>query len=73
MARPAGKAVLIDLGGGLIGDYLPAAAAAWGTRLGISQQVFLAALFGGSALFIDDTPGHVAAAQALGLAGHRPV
>jgi putative hydrolase of the HAD superfamily len=24
----------------------------------------------GSALFIDDTPGHVAAAQALGLAGH---
>jgi putative hydrolase of the HAD superfamily len=24
----------------------------------------------GSALFIDDTPGHVAAAQALGMAGH---
>jgi len=24
----------------------------------------------GDALFIDDTPGHVAAAQALGIAGH---
>jgi putative hydrolase of the HAD superfamily len=24
----------------------------------------------GSARFIDDTPGHVAAAQALGMAGH---
>jgi putative hydrolase of the HAD superfamily len=24
----------------------------------------------GSALFIDDTPGHVTAAQALGIAGH---
>jgi putative hydrolase of the HAD superfamily len=24
----------------------------------------------GQALFIDDTPGHVAAAQALGMAGH---
>jgi putative hydrolase of the HAD superfamily len=45
---PASKAVLIDLGGVLADDYLPAAAAAWGTRLGISQQAFLAALFGGS-------------------------
>ena len=45
---PASKAVLIDLGGVLAADYLPAAAAAWGTRLGISQQAFLAALFGGS-------------------------
>jgi putative hydrolase of the HAD superfamily len=48
VTRPAGQAVLIDLGGVLVGDYLPAAAAAWGTRLGISQQAFLAALFGGS-------------------------
>jgi len=117
VTRPAGKAVLIDLGGVLTGDHLPAAATAWGTRLGISQQAFLAALFSGSddqvltgrvsepawwdivaarlhadpgvmaelrqdlasyraalrqlaaspgsALFIDDTPGHVAAAQTL--------
>jgi putative hydrolase of the HAD superfamily len=48
VGRPAGKTVLIDLGGVLIGDYLPTAAAAWGTGLGISQQAFLAALFGGS-------------------------
>jgi putative hydrolase of the HAD superfamily len=40
--------VLIDLGGVLTGDYLPAAAAAWSTRLRISQQAFLAALFSGS-------------------------
>lgn len=45
--RPDGEAVLIDLGGVLIGDYLPAAAAAWAMRLGIGQQAFLAALFGG--------------------------
>ena len=45
---PARKAVLIDLGGVLTGDYLPAAATAWGIRLGISQQAFLAALFSGS-------------------------
>lgn len=48
--RPASKAVLIDLGGVLTGNHLPAAAAAWSTRLGTSQQAFLAALFGG----IDD-------------------
>jgi putative hydrolase of the HAD superfamily len=48
VTRPASKAVLIDLGGVLIGGDLPAVAAAWGTRLGISQQAFLAALFGGS-------------------------
>jgi putative hydrolase of the HAD superfamily len=47
-ARPARKAVLIDLGGVLIPDYLPAAAAAWTTRLGLTQQAFLGALFGGS-------------------------
>jgi putative hydrolase of the HAD superfamily len=43
-----GKAILIDIGGVLIPGYLPAAAAEWGARLGISQQAFLAALFGGS-------------------------
>ncbi len=48
VTRPAGQAVLIDLGGVLTGDYLPAAATAWGARLGISQQAFLAALFCGS-------------------------
>jgi len=47
-ARRAVKAVLIDIGGVLIPDYLPAAAAHWSTRLGITQQAFLAALFGGS-------------------------
>lgn len=46
--RPVGKAVLIDLGGVLRHDHLPAAAAAWGTRLGLSQQGFLSAVFGGS-------------------------
>jgi putative hydrolase of the HAD superfamily len=44
----AGKAILIDIGGVLIPGYLPAAAAEWGDRLGISPQEFLAALFGGS-------------------------
>jgi putative hydrolase of the HAD superfamily len=43
-----GKAILIDIGGVLIPGYLPAAAAEWGARLGISPQAFLAALFGGS-------------------------
>ena len=46
--RPAGRAVLIDLGGVLIKDYLTAAAAEWSTRLGVAPQVFLDALFGGS-------------------------
>jgi putative hydrolase of the HAD superfamily len=48
VARPTRKAVLIDLGGVLIPDCLPAAAAAWSTRLGLTQQAFLGALFGGS-------------------------
>jgi len=48
VARPVSKAILIDLGGVLIKDYLPAAAAAWGIRLGITPQVFMEALFGGS-------------------------
>jgi putative hydrolase of the HAD superfamily len=48
VGRPVRKAVLIDLGGVLIPDYLPAAAAAWSTRLDLTQQAFLGALFGGS-------------------------
>lgn len=40
--------MLIDLGGVLVPDYLPAAAAAWSIRLGITQRAFLGALFGGS-------------------------
>jgi putative hydrolase of the HAD superfamily len=48
VASPVRKAVLIDLGGVLIPDYLPAAAAAWSTRLGCTKQAFLGALFGGS-------------------------
>ena len=40
--------MLIDLGGVLVPDYLPAAAAAWIIRLGITQRAFLGALFGGS-------------------------
>jgi putative hydrolase of the HAD superfamily len=43
-----GKAILIDIGGVLIPGYLPAAAAEWSTRLDISPQAFLAALFGGN-------------------------
>ena len=47
-ATGARKAILIDLGGVLVHGHLPAAAAEWGTRLGIPSQAFLAALFGGS-------------------------
>lgn len=46
--RSARKAVLIDIGGALVSGRLPAAAAAWGTRLGISRQTFLSALLGGN-------------------------
>ena len=46
--RPARKALLLDLGGVLIQDCLPAAAAAWSTGLGLTRQEFLGALFGGS-------------------------
>ncbi|MFF3221553.1 HAD family hydrolase [Nocardia suismassiliense] len=45
MNRPA---ILIDIGGVLVPDYLTAAAAEWSSRLGISPSAFLAALFGGS-------------------------
>jgi putative hydrolase of the HAD superfamily len=44
---PVRKAVLIDIGGVLVADCLPATAAAWSSRLGITRQAFLAALFGG--------------------------
>jgi putative hydrolase of the HAD superfamily len=43
--RPA---ILIDIGGVLVPDYLTAAATAWGSRLGIAPHTFLAALFAGS-------------------------
>jgi putative hydrolase of the HAD superfamily len=68
-ASDAGKAVLIDMGGVLIPDYLPAAAAEWGTRLGISRQAFLAALFGGS----DDQvlTGRVSEPQWWAIVAHR--
>lgn len=48
IAGRASKAILIDLGGVLIPDYLPAAAAEWSTRLRASEQSFLDALFGGN-------------------------
>jgi putative hydrolase of the HAD superfamily len=48
VASPARKAVLIDLGGVLVGDYLPSAAGVWAVRLGITRQAFLGALFRGS-------------------------
>jgi putative hydrolase of the HAD superfamily len=43
--RPA---ILIDIGGVLLPDHLHAAATAWGDRLGIGPDAFLAAVFGGS-------------------------
>ena len=45
---------------------------AWPNRIAASSSWRLAgsAPTPGQALFIDDTPGHVAAAQALGIAGH---
>src|SRR5262245_19623179 len=46
--RARRPAILIDLGGVLIPDYLSAAAAAWGSRLGIAPHAFLAALFAGN-------------------------
>jgi putative hydrolase of the HAD superfamily len=41
-------AVLVDIGGVLRSDGLPALAAAWSSRLGISECSFLDAIFGGS-------------------------
>jgi putative hydrolase of the HAD superfamily len=42
------KAVLIDVGGVLVCDRLPAVADEWSARLGISRQALLSAVFGGS-------------------------
>ncbi|MFC9435266.1 HAD family hydrolase [Nocardia sp. NPDC057030] len=42
------RAILIDIGGVLVHDYLTAAAAEWSSRLGMSPATFLAALFGGN-------------------------
>jgi putative hydrolase of the HAD superfamily len=46
--RAGRKAILIDIGGVLVPGFLPAAAAAWGDRLGLSPDAVLGALFGGS-------------------------
>jgi len=46
--RARRPALLIDIGGVLVPDYLPAAAAAWGSRLGIAPQAFLVALYAGN-------------------------
>ena len=46
--RAAGKGILIDLGGVLVRDHLPALAGAWGRRLGMTPTAFLGAVFGGS-------------------------
>ncbi|QHC23083.1 HAD-IA family hydrolase [Streptomyces sp. GS7] len=48
LARDTTPVILIDIGGVLSPDHLPAAAARWSGRLGISQQDFLGALFGGN-------------------------
>ncbi len=45
------RAILIDVGGVLCSDGLPAVAAVWSARLGVSERLLLAAIFGGS----DDT------------------
>jgi putative hydrolase of the HAD superfamily len=47
-ARARRPAVLIDIGGVLLADYLSAAANAWGNRLGTGPHAFLAALFAGN-------------------------
>lgn len=41
-------ALLIDVGGVLLPDHLPGAAQAWGRRLGVRPEAFLAALFAGN-------------------------
>jgi putative hydrolase of the HAD superfamily len=63
------KAILIDIGGVLIPGYLPAAAADWSARLGISPRSFLDALFGGN----DDQVlvGRVSEASWWGVVGKR--
>jgi putative hydrolase of the HAD superfamily len=44
----ARRAVLVDVGGVLCSDGLPAVAAAWSARLGVTERSLLAAIFGGS-------------------------
>jgi putative hydrolase of the HAD superfamily len=63
------KTILIDIGGVLMPGYLPAAAAEWGARLGISPRSFLGALFGGN----DDQVlvGRVSEASWWGVVGER--
>ena len=48
LAEAGGKVILIDIGGVLVPSILPAAAADWGSRLGMPPAAFLGALFGGS-------------------------
>ncbi|MFF1710217.1 HAD family hydrolase [Streptomyces sp. NPDC058268] len=45
---PHTRGVLIDVGGVLVREYLPAVAAAWGRRLGIRDAAFTAALYEGN-------------------------
>jgi putative hydrolase of the HAD superfamily len=42
------RAILIDIGGVLVPDYLNAAAATWGGRLGIAPHAFITVLFAGN-------------------------
>ncbi|MFD9907283.1 HAD-IA family hydrolase [Streptomyces sp. NPDC059063] len=42
------RALLVDVGGVLVRDYLPGAAAAWGPRFGLTPREFLAALYDGN-------------------------
>jgi putative hydrolase of the HAD superfamily len=45
---PQRPAILIDIGGVLVPDYLTAAATTWGSRLGIAPRAFITALFAGN-------------------------
>ncbi|MFE0105568.1 hypothetical protein [Streptomyces sp. NPDC059009] len=47
-APPRKGALLIDVGGVLVREYLPGAADHWGARLGLSQRAFLRAMFEGN-------------------------
>jgi putative hydrolase of the HAD superfamily len=47
-ARTHRPAILIDIGGVLVPDYLTEAATAWGSRLGTAPHAFIAALFAGN-------------------------
>jgi putative hydrolase of the HAD superfamily len=68
-ADRADRAILADLGGVLLSDGLPAVAAAWSLRLGLSEQSLLAAIFGGS----DDQVliGHVSESGWWSMVGDR--